>query len=669
MKQHQIKTKQQDMNSRHNRSISLILGLLIVLLTPGAIYAAPGQLDQTYANAGQINLTGPNAVVTDVMIDLQERSVWAGMVQDGQSTAIAIWRYNLDGTLDHSFGNEGMISYNFGVPVEQATALAIQPHDESIVVVGTSGDADNQRQFSRLSIIRLLATGELDPQFGAGGRTVLELGTGGREIPASVAILPDRDILVGGTIRFGEEYDFFVAKLKPDGRRDMEFGENGFALAELRSTGSRATAMAIAADGRIVIAGTTANATTSQLALARFTAGGRLDPEFNGGTSVQTTLLNNGTARALGHTVSIRPDGRIVVAGAVGEDVLSSDPFIINYRPVVARYRNDGTLDTQFGIGGFITLPIIDLLNQPTRANDYAGVITDLRQRPDGRLIVGVVTENLTRTEIPDPDDPTLDPEIVWSVSQRQSHLAMLDAIGSRYTPFGTERGIEPVNFREGQTIINRLDIQLDGSILVAGNRQGWPLTNNPSLALPNTDVGSGQRFTGESFLTLPASILFNPAGRVRPETRQTSESVSVDALDFNVFVPVWVTGGELSVDDGETFHTHGAWVRNGDRIQVRHRSAAEDGGITRTSIQVGGIVNSRNPALIRGRKVNASFSSEADSSLIPVPEPPPPEPQPPREPGAGAFGPGLLGILALLAWAGSQARKKRAMLARIRPS
>ena len=71
------------------------------------------------------------------------------------------------------------------------------------------------------------------------------------------------------------------------------------------------------------------------------TAPGDLDPTFGNDGVVRTELT---PAEDDGYTVTIQPDGKIVVAGEMGT-------FGPNPRMAIVRYETDGSLDPSFGDG------------------------------------------------------------------------------------------------------------------------------------------------------------------------------------------------------------------------------------------------------------------------------------------------------------------------------
>jgi uncharacterized delta-60 repeat protein len=183
------------------------------------------------------------------------------------------------------------------------------------------------------------APGDLDPSFGEGGKVTTDVGPGS-EMAAAIAIQADGKIVVAG--RGGPFSDFVLARYNTDGNLDPSFGIGGQVTTDFGGNNDAASGVAIQADGKIVAAGSAApESSCCQFALARYNTDGSLDPSF--GTGGQVTTDFGGLDEASG--VAIQADGKIVVAGRGGP---SSD-FAL------ARYNADGTLDPSFGTGGQVT--------------------------------------------------------------------------------------------------------------------------------------------------------------------------------------------------------------------------------------------------------------------------------------------------------------------------
>jgi uncharacterized delta-60 repeat protein/CSLREA domain-containing protein len=165
---------------------------------------------------------------------------------------------------------------------------------------------------------RLLAAGDLDPEFGEAGLVTTEFFHGPFHSPRAyaVAIQADDKIIAAGSGGVFTRYN-------TDGSIDTSFGEGGRAFFEGTVNG-----LALQGDGKIVAAG-------SGGVLARYHSDGSLDTSF--GDSGKAVFA--GTANDL----ALQEDGKIVVAGASGGDF------------AVARYHSDGSPDTSFAGDGIQT--------------------------------------------------------------------------------------------------------------------------------------------------------------------------------------------------------------------------------------------------------------------------------------------------------------------------
>lgn len=186
---------------------------------------------------------------------------------------------------------------------------------------------------------RLLLSGNvlaLDRSFDMDGK--LSIDFGGDEVIHAAMLMADGKTLLAGSAGG----DVLLMRLNPDGSADPSFGVNGRVVRDLGSPADAARAMAVQADGRIVVAGQTRRAATGlDFAVMRFNVDGSLDGsfvpatgygDFEGGDDVATAVL-------------VQSDGRIVVAGLATEFESS--------RMGVMRFMGNGALDTGgFGFGG-----------------------------------------------------------------------------------------------------------------------------------------------------------------------------------------------------------------------------------------------------------------------------------------------------------------------------
>jgi uncharacterized delta-60 repeat protein len=138
------------------------------------------------------------------------------------------------------------------------------------------------------------------------------------------------------------------------GALDPTFGTAGVVSTDLGSTHDIARAVVQQADGKLVAAGETVGGSGTEFAVARYLPGGGLDPAFGTGGVVKTNVTSKGTERAL--AVALQADGKIVVVGTatVGQSRIA--PTVYDNALVVARYNPDGSLDRTFNKSGTLVI-------------------------------------------------------------------------------------------------------------------------------------------------------------------------------------------------------------------------------------------------------------------------------------------------------------------------
>jgi len=303
----------------------------------------------------------------------------------GSLSFYAIARFNLDGSLDKSFGIDGSFNFNStgydSFPRGRGKAIVLQD-DGKIILVGNTGlarltinGALDESFISDFGISGFIASdvvinasgkilvsgskdgafclaqyksdGSLDPSFnsGSGFVTTRFYLNGGH---SSALSLQDGDgkILVAGCqdVSFSPDKKFVIVRYNPDGSLDQTFSGDG--LAQIGSGGSyaHASSLAIQSDGKILIAGTTNPGSKYAVTIYRLNIDGTLDQSFSGDGAV-TTLAGGGYENfAEPFAIALQADGKILVAGRASADYSGS-----GYDVLLMRYNSDGTLDSSFG--------------------------------------------------------------------------------------------------------------------------------------------------------------------------------------------------------------------------------------------------------------------------------------------------------------------------------
>lgn len=243
----------------------------------------------------------------------------------------------------------------------------------------------------RLESRRMLAAGDLDPSFGAGGKvTEFFVGTASHEARA-IAIDPQGRTVVVGTVVIASplSVSFGVMRLLSDGSLDPTFGSSGKVVVPftVNNQGSRGAASSVAIDsvGRIVVAGMAMTAATGyDFAVARLSNDGKLDKSFGGDGTVTVgfNLAGGGTGDEGGTAVAVDPGGRVVVAGLVDRGMTNG---LWNRDFGVVRLTSAGALDSTFDGDGRSIVSFDSVLPKQKAFDDMpSGVVVDTA----GRIVV-----------------------------------------------------------------------------------------------------------------------------------------------------------------------------------------------------------------------------------------------------------------------------------------
>jgi len=287
---------------------------------------------------------------------------------DGDEQDTIVVRYNTDGTLDTTFDGNGKVRIDASGD-DYGNAVAIQA-DGKIVVAGLSY-SNGQSDFM---LLRLNADGSLDTGFGNDGIVVTDLS--GIEEAEDVAIQADGKIVVVGSTfdSVAQLTKITVLRYNSDGSLDNSFDADGVATIAVDGDSSDASSVALQADGKIVIGGSSGDFSQSFAVVVRYNTDGSLDTTFDGdGIAKYTT---QGIAGGM-DSLAVQADQKIV--GITSVSVFSGAPDFVEVTSIrVLRFNTNGSLDTGFDSDGIADLAVAQ--------GDTHG--TSIAIQPDGKIVV-----------------------------------------------------------------------------------------------------------------------------------------------------------------------------------------------------------------------------------------------------------------------------------------
>lgn len=349
-------------------SHSLVIPLLGLTCTGAVLfnpsYAVSGELDVTFGMGGMaLTDFGGNGQANALALQPDGKIVVAGQAFAGRTAVdrdFALARYNRDGSLDAEFGDNGKVTTDFfDGSLDEAHAVAVQ-EDDKIVLAGRAKTSAGDD----FALARYNRDGSLDTDFGRSGRVSTDF-AGGVDQAAAIAVQADGKIVVAGSASALSVAA--LARYNRDGSLDGDFGDSGKVTTDFGSDSGRGNALALQPDGKIVLAGASfRSATHSDFALARFDVDGSPDRAFgdNG-----TVIIDIAGDLDMLNALALQPDGKIVAAGFTGDQFSDF---------ALTRLDGDGNLDSGFGDGGKIT---IDFFGRADNAHGLA-------LQPNGKIVV-----------------------------------------------------------------------------------------------------------------------------------------------------------------------------------------------------------------------------------------------------------------------------------------
>ncbi|MBO0494663.1 hypothetical protein [Pseudomonas sp. Marseille-Q1929] len=298
----------------------------------------PGFLDPSFADNGRLIPSLSRAGgVRALAVDPQQRLLYI-LQADEQ---FLLFRSDLNGGADTSFGTEGVVTGDFGPGLNSWASEVLVQGDGKIVVVGEVKDSPEK---GRLAITRFDSNGALDTLY---GKRIIPLPTDTADVTRKPsAALDDDDSLLmaynSGVVMDpeGRTRDTgWVVKVSPEGEPDPTFGAGtGFIDVRFSDANTILHAIGVQSDGRVVVVGAqgfhNSAVTESFAAVAGFSPDGQVDSGFGDGGLIISSMGNSGF-----YCMALDKD-HIVAAGHAFE-----------LQAMVTKYTAQGLIDESFNGG------------------------------------------------------------------------------------------------------------------------------------------------------------------------------------------------------------------------------------------------------------------------------------------------------------------------------
>ncbi len=281
-----------------------------------ARFLPDGTPDKSFGTAGRVVSNFDYLEnITAVAIQADGKVVVAGYQTTdiyNNSNGFLVVRYNKNGSLDSSFGNNEGYSLYYNIGGTYGYALLLQP-DGKMVVGGAGLPSD-------FFVARYLTNGLLDDSFGNKGTVRTNFSNGQSEISITSLALDGRGrIAAVGNLNFDKHVE--VVRYLPDGSLDNSFDKDGKLELSYNDISYRSVsgfAVLAQPENKLIVSSLIFGDTDTifKLTVTGINEDGTIDPSF--GTDEGQTITNIGLSNYLPSLNAVaQSDGKIIISGDI----------------------------------------------------------------------------------------------------------------------------------------------------------------------------------------------------------------------------------------------------------------------------------------------------------------------------------------------------------------
>ncbi len=398
-------------------------------------------LDPTFGTGG---IVVNSSITSGQTIQLQNDGKIVSCFLSDYSIAgnIHLTRLNPNGSIDTSFGINGIVNSILFTEVGGYNMIKVQSNDK-IIVTGNLFNLGNGGY--NFATARLNSDGTLDTTFGVNGYAVTDFGAINGDWSTTVEIQNDGAILIGGYV--GQNgLDLAIVRYLSNGVLDTSFATNGKFTYNFGTntipfssglSSDQVRAIRVNSIGKIIVGAiTNVNETDDNnydFGFICLNSNGVLDTSFGNNGQKAVDL---GSAAYLDN-LKITSDDKIIATGehfyTVGANEFPNIPLV--------KLLANGNYDSSFGNNGIV------LTNRDT--TNLIDIVHDLSIQLDGKIICFGATQNSTNTDL-------------------DFLLIRFNADGTIDTTFNNT-GYKTVNFNSSSAVGYSFLIQNDGKLLCSG--------------------------------------------------------------------------------------------------------------------------------------------------------------------------------------------------------
>lgn len=385
--------------------------LVVFGLYAQSSYAQDGNLDTGFDTDGiatAVSDTAPAATdrAFGVAMQADGKMLVCGDAVNGSNGRYFLMRFNTNGSLDNSFGTDGVLRGFIGASTSTTGSVVRFLSNGKILLGGTTSLSGEQR----LYVTRLNSNGSTDTTFGQSGIRIIDFdpaATVSQQL-TDLKVRADGKIVVSGNLSTNVNRFWMLARLNEDGSFDNTFSTDGLYGIPTALVSGSLNEIALTPDNKILTTGRFAIAGAWYPGIIRITDDGQVDNSFSGDGLETYTITGLLASEAFG--IEINPDRTIVLAG-IARNILAGNN---NDNIFVLKVNGNGGLQTSFGTNGIATFDLVGSLQDQAY---------QLRILSNGKIVVAGASLRTT------------------AVASRDAAVIRLNSNGTLDNTFGTLAG------------------------------------------------------------------------------------------------------------------------------------------------------------------------------------------------------------------------------------
>ncbi len=216
-----------------------------------ARFLSNGQFDQSFAGTGYTILSSVY-IGFDVAVQPDGRIVIAGQGLGTNNFMMA--RFWSNGLPDASFGNNGVVLTDITHMSEYISSISLLP-DGRILAAGRYDYNSQYQNNFKTAVIRYNMDGSIDNSFGTNGKATLQFDNASAD-PKKLMVQPDGKIVIAGDYTdIYSFHKPMLARFTSDGIADVDFGDNGSLVTTDFGDSLTCRSAAMLPDGKLFISG------------------------------------------------------------------------------------------------------------------------------------------------------------------------------------------------------------------------------------------------------------------------------------------------------------------------------------------------------------------------------------------------------------------------------